>query len=232
MPTVDPQPYALTTAEAFIEYLGEPPDSTGTATDRANRLINSYSLAVTRFLRRQWKPLENDTDKIFYYTGNGFLSLAPYEARVINTVTLYTDMPDAGHLVLYNHSSTQESQWRARPSNKSDVGTYLYMTLPELGQYHPYYDEPVTTLNRRNLGYEVTINGDWGVAEEDIPDDIELAVWIAVANAWRNPEGFQSRRLGALEGIDYNDPSTTDGLSLPRASRSLLSPYRRRTGVR
>jgi hypothetical protein len=27
----------------------------------------------------------------------GFLSLAPFEARTINTVTLYTDMPDTGH---------------------------------------------------------------------------------------------------------------------------------------
>jgi hypothetical protein len=107
------------------------------------------------------------------------------------------------------------------------------MTLPEIGPYHPYYDEPVTTLNRRNLGYEVTVNADWGVPETDFPDDIELAIWIAVANAWRNPEAYQHRSLpGGLSGMDYVDPSTTEGLSLPRASRSLLWPYRRRTGVR
>jgi hypothetical protein len=90
----------------------------------------------------------------------------------------------------------------------------------------------VTTLNRRNLGYEVTINADWGVTDSDMPDDIELAIWIAVANAYRNPEGFMRRQLGPLSASDYDDPVSTEGLSLPRASRSLLAPYRRKTGVR
>lgn len=223
---------ALTTTAAFFEYIGEPTDQDGKMADRAQLLINAYSTAATRYLRRRLRPVETGTDKVYYYTGDGFLSLAPFEPRTVNTVTLYTDMPDAGHLVLYNHSSTQEAQWRVRPSNKTIFGTYLYMTLPEIGQFHPYYDEPVTTLNRRNLGYEVTINADWGVLDTDMPDDIELAIWIACSNAWRNPEAYQRRQLGPLSAADYDDPVSTDGLSLPRASRSLLAPYRRKTGIR
>lgn len=232
MPEVEPNVDALTTVEAFMRHLREPADLDGEARDRAQYLINSYSTAAVRLLKRRMKPVEDGADKIFYYTGNGMLSLAPFEARTINTVTLYTDMPESGWQVLLNQSPTQEAQWRARPSNKTDEGTFLYMTLPEIGPYHPYYDEPVTTLNRRNLGYEVTINADWGVALSEFPADVALAVHIACANAWRNPEGYQRRQLGGLDAVDYNDPATTEGLSLPRASRSLLWPYRRRTGVR
>jgi hypothetical protein len=215
-------------------HLGEPPDQSGKQTDRAQQLINSYSAAINRYLRRQLKPGEDDEDKLFAYSGNGFLSLAPYEAREIHTVTLYTDLAEAGWIVLANQSPTQEGRWRANPRNRSEQGTYYYLTLPELGQFHPYYDEPVTTLNRRSLGHQVTVNGDWGVDQDDVPDDVELALWIACANAWRNPEAYQSRQLGPLSGQDYGDviPGTEEGLSLPRASRALLSGYRRKTGVR
>jgi hypothetical protein len=222
---------ALTTKEAFLAYMGEPTDQSGAAADRAQRYINGYSRAALKYLRRRW-TVETATDKIFYYSGNGFLSLAPFEARTIHTVTLYTDMPTSGWQVLANQSATQEAQWRARPANRSEQGTYLYMTLPEIGPYHPYYDEPITTLNRRNLGYEVTVNADWGVTQSDVPDDIELAIWIACANAWRNPEAYQTRHMGPLMATDYAEPAETEGLSLPRASRALLHPYRRRTGVR
>lgn len=229
---VQPNDDALTTTAAFFEYMGEPTDQDGTMADRAQRMINAYSSAAVRYMRRKLKPVENAADKKFYYTGNGFLTLAPFEARAINTVTLYTDMPSSDWMVLSNGDATQEAQWRVRPTNKTALGTYLYMTLPEIGPYHPYYDEPVTTLNRRNLGYEVTINGDWGVSATDMPDDVELAVWIAVANAWRNPEGYMRRQLGPLSASDYDDPATMEGLSLPRATRALLAPYRRKTGVR
>src|SRR5437868_9683335 len=103
------QPYALTTPAEFLAYLGEPPDSQGKQTDRAQRLINGYSKAINKYLRRRWKPVEAAVDKIFAYTGNGFLSLAPFEARTVHTITLYTDMPTSGWLVLVNQSATQEA---------------------------------------------------------------------------------------------------------------------------
>lgn len=234
MPAIAPSSLALTTTTAFLAYLGEPEDSSGDQVDRAQQLINVYSAAALKFIKRSWKPVDDATDKLFHYNGNGYLSLAPYEARTIYTVTLYTDQPTGAWLVLNNQTANQEAQWRSYPANKTSQNTYLYLTLPEVGPFHPYYDEPVTTLNRHNLGYQVTINADWGVNVQDLPDDLELAVWLACANAWRNPEGYQSRSLGPLSAQDYVDivPGTEDGLSLPRASRALLSPYRRRTGVR
>jgi hypothetical protein len=229
------QPFALTSVEEFLGYLGEPSDSTGKQRDKAQRLINAYSKAVNRYIKRQFLPSEEASDKIFAYSGNGFLSLAPFEARAIGAVTMFTDLPESSWVVLANQTETQEAQWRPNPRHKSEQGTYWYLTLPEHGAYHPYYDEPVTSLTRRNLGYEVTVNGDWGVAEDtDVPDDVELALWIACANAWRNPEAYQTRRMGPLAASDYSDyvPGTEEGLSLPRASRALLSGYRRKTGVR
>jgi hypothetical protein len=232
---VEAQPYALTTVAEFLGYLGEPPDTQGKQRDKAQRLINAYSAAIRRYIKRQLLPSEDGTEKTFAYTGNGFLSLAPFEARAINAVTLHTDLAESAWVVLANQSPTQEAQWRAGPRHRSEQGTYWYLQIPELGPYHPYYDEPITSLTRRNLGYQVTVDADWGVAaESDVPDDVELALWIACANAWRNPEGYQSRRLGPLAATDYQDwvPGTEEGLSLPRASRALLSGYRRRTGVR
>lgn len=235
MPVVAPKPYALTTVEALLEYMSEPPSSSGAQRNRAQGLINSYSKAALRYTKRQWKPTEDATDKLFAYTGNGFLSLSPYEARAIHTVTLYTDQPESGWQVLANQTPTQAAQWLPNPRHKTDQGTYWSLTLPEIGRFHPYYDEPVTTLTRHNLEYQVTVNADWGVAEDETPDDIELAVWIACANAWDNPEGYRRRRGGAIDGEDYDDhvEGSEDGLSLPRASRALLHDYRRRSvGVR
>jgi hypothetical protein len=228
---VDPKPYALTTVAEFLAYIGEPSDQTGKQQDRAQRLINSYSAAINRYTKRQWKPLENGVDKIFAYRGDGYLSLAPYEARAINLVTCYTDLAESAWWVLPSQSPTQEAGWRPNPRQKSRENTYWWLTLPEIGRFHPYYDEPVTTLNRRNLGFQVTVNADWGVDQADIPDDVELACWIACSNAWNNPGAHQSRRLGPLQTSDYEAyvPGTEEGLALPRAARSLLSDYRRKT---
>jgi hypothetical protein len=227
--------HALTTVEALLGYLGEPSvlDPNGVQHDKAARLINAYSSAINKYIKRRLLPSTSEEDKIFSYTGNGFLSLAPFEARLIHTVTLHTDLPESAWLALANQSPTQAAQWRPNPRSGSGEGTYTYLTLPELGQYHPLYDEPA--LTRRNLGYQVTVNADWGVeSSSEVADDIELALWIACANAWRNPEGYRNRQLGPLAASDYDSyvPGTEEGLSLPRASRALLSGYRRRTGVR
>jgi hypothetical protein len=184
-------------------------------------------------MRRQLMPSDQSaSDKIFFYNGNGYLSLAPYEARTINTVTLYTDRATSGWYQLPNQDATTDAVWKPHPANKTEEGTYWSVTLPEIGRFHPYFDEPVTLLTQRNLGYQVTINATWGAGE--VPSDVALAVWIAVANAWRNPEGYQSRSLGPLSHQDFSTvvPGEEEGLSLPRASRALLSGYRRRTGVR
>lgn len=223
--------YALTTTSEFFTYLGESDDDAGRRRDRAQLLINAYSKAVIRYIKRQFQPTEDAADKLFSYIGNGYLSLAPFEATEIYTVTIYTDLPESGWVVLPNQSATQESRWRPNPRHKTLEGTYWSLTLPEVGPFHPYYDEPVTTLNRRNLAYQVTVNADWGLPVEDVPYDCRLALWIAVANAWRNPEAFRQRSLGPLQFAPDMEVAgaDTEGLSLPRAARSLLAPYRRRT---
>jgi hypothetical protein len=233
MPSVDPKPYALTTVEAFFRHLGgAPADPNGLEADRAQQLINAYSRAVIGYTKRQFKPREEGVDKKFAYTGNGYLSLAPFEATAITTVTLYTDLAEDSWLELASQSPTQAASWRANPRNKSEQGTYWSITLPELGRYHPYLEAPWPA---NNFEFEVTVNADWGVDDEELPDDLELAVWIAVANAWRNPEQFRQRSLGPLSASDYDGfvPGTEEGLSLPRASRALLTRFRRKsTGVR
>jgi hypothetical protein len=230
MPAVDPSANALTTVDALMTYMSEPSiDASGKQHDRAQLLINAYSTAIVKYLKRQFKPLEAAADKVFSYDGAGYLSLAPWEATAIHTVTMYTDMPTTNWVVLDNQSSTTAAGYRVNPRSKTSEGTYWSLTLPELGRFHPYLE--LTPWPPSNLGYEVTVNADWGVAATDFPDDVELACWIACANAWTNP----GARRATSRGSDYESyvPGTEDGLSLPRAARALLSPYRRRgTSIR
>ena len=229
MPSVDAASNALTTVAAALAYLGEPNDSTGKTTDRLQILINAYSTSIHRYTKRQIKPPEDDVEKIFRYNGDGYLTLAPFEARAITTVTLYTDMPTAGWMVLQNQDTTHEAQWRAEPRQKSPEGTYLRLSLPEIGQFHPIMQE-IQIINRRGVGHEVTIHGDWGMAA--VPGDVELACLIAVANGFRNPESFQARSLGPLSFAEDAGAADESGASLPRDTRMLLRDLRRRVRVR
>ena len=234
MPAEAASPFALSTPQRFLDYFGEPADESGAQTDRAQKLINAYSKAINKYVRRQFKPAEDEGDKIFAYDGTGYLSLAPYEARVINTVTLYTDLAEAAWLELPAQTTTSEARWRPAPRNRTDEGTYWSLILPELGPFNPWYDDQV--IGRRMLGFQVTVNADWGIGEEDdeiaasVPEDVELALWIAVANAWRNPEAYGRRSLGPLSFQDAEGGDMApEGLSLPRAARALLAGYRRRS---
>lgn len=224
---VDPSVYALSTPARFLRYLREPADADGRNTDLAQELINGYSKAIQRFTRRQWNT-EDAADKIFRYRGNGYLSFGNYEARQIYTVTLYTDKEQDSWRVLNNQTTTQAAEWRANPANKTEEGTYFSLQLPEVGRFNPYYNQPTTLL--QPFDFQVTVNADWGIGTASIPDDVVLALHIACANAWRNPEAYQSRQLGPLAASDYESvvPGEEEGLSLPRASRALLSAYRRR----
>lgn len=215
---------ALTTVATARNFLGRA-GSDPTETDKLQIYINAYSNAIMRYTGRQFLPTQSATARRYRYDGSSFLSLAPSEATAISAVTLYTDLTEASWLELAPQSATVESRYRAEPRNGTQEGTYLWLALPEIGQFNALMNEPVVT--RRMLGHEVTITGDWGAGV--VPADVELAALIAIANAFRNPEGFGSRSTAGLQFAEMAEPPTSDesGLSLPRGARSLLTPYRR-----
>lgn len=215
---------ALTTVENARAYVGRPDDFTPELTLRVQLLINAYSAAIRRYTARQFLPLQAGLARRYRYDGAGYLSLSPSEATAVTSVVLGTDLPVASQRTLVAQSASVESEYRLEPRQKTYEGTYLWLVLPELGRFNR--TAPVATVGREMRGYEVTVTGNWGAGV--VPSDVELACLIAVANAFRNPEKFGSRSLGALsfaEGVEAGQ-SDESGFSLPQGSRSLLYPYR------
>jgi hypothetical protein len=227
MPLVDPAANALTTVEHAKAWLSQSSVNNVLNNDRLQLLINSYSSAIRSYTRRQFFP-ETAVTRKFRYEGSGYISLAPYELRAVTTLTLYTDFPQSSWVVLNAQSATVESDYRLEPRNKTLEGTYLWLVLPELGQFSPLVPEPI--VSRRPKASEVTLAGDWGCAA--VPADVELACLIAVANGYRNPEGFATRSLGGLsfsENVEAAMTGDETGMALPRDARALLAPFRRKS---
>src|SRR5437879_1514251 len=102
--------------------------------DRIQILINSYSSQIRRYAGRQFKPVEAGVAKKYRYEGSGLLSLSPWELNGEPTaITLYTDYPETGWVVLDEQAAAVESQYRLEPRQRTLEGTYLWLSLPEIG---------------------------------------------------------------------------------------------------
>lgn len=200
------------------------------------KLIVAYSRAVAKYTQREWLPRTAGAQRVFSYDGSGFLSLAPYEARVINSVTMYSDLPTSQRVVLVPGSSTVEGDYRLLPANQTAEGTYHWLILPTYGTSSawpmPVYIDGDYVRGSFGGYSQVTVNADWGVAATvaDIPEDVQLAVLIAVKNAFENPVGYASSSFGAatfVEPADVLEGPEARALNLPREARAMLSPYKR-----
>jgi hypothetical protein len=203
--------------------------------------INEYSRAVMRYTGREWLPQTTAATRSFSYDGGGFLSFAPFEARTVTSVSLFTDQPSVGQVTLTAPGGSVEGQWRLFPPNKSEEGTYFGIDLPMLGRTPRFVDgDPwwgtgwsfpsVYFRGRTNA----TVTGDWGVATSlaGVPSDVQLAVKIAIKDAYTNPAGFSSGDISGggsftEEPIDSGAGSSVQFANLPYEARALLEPYRR-----
>lgn len=180
----------------------------------------AFSLRVSQYCRRQFQPdpatdLDDPVEHVFSYDGSGLLDLKPYELRVSNDleIKLYTDR-DTGL-----QQTLDATDYRLLPVGGNPQGTYqaVSLILPSLAE------------ERYGFGWQVTITGRWGMAA--VPKTVELAVWICVDDAMKNPGSFASQQLnGYLVQTDNVDPSFDfdDRGSLPRGAMRALAPYRRR----
>ena len=150
--------------------------------ERLADLINGYSLSIRQYTNRQFYR-EDGATKTFGYNGaSGSLDLAPFELRNLTSITL------AGTLYVL------DLDYQMAPVGKSLDGTWWKVVFASpIGDSHVYGPRPLA-----RFGYIVTIVGDWGTAS--IPDNVSLACKFAVANAYRNPEGYARRTVGPVIG--------------------------------
>lgn len=170
--------------------------------------INDVSGAIWDYCQREFKPTAINAARIFNYDGQGKLDLAPYDLRALTSVKLYTDLASAQQVTLTG------SQYRLEPRGGSRAGTYLAVALP-----YPSYVE--TTYG---FGWQVTVTGDWGMAET--PYAVKLACKQWVDNLVKNPGSWASSEYnGYSVQPEFDEPGRRAGM--PPAVRHRLEPWRR-----
>lgn len=248
---------ALTTVADAVSYItGKVPQADQSDGGKVERLINAYSRAIRNYTLREFKPKTPAADsdqpvtRRFRYDGEGSVSFAPYELRSLGgggyggtgAVTLYSDFPGASQRVLTQLTSLVQAQFRLGPRQQTPDGTYLWISLPSLkgpragANMIGIEQMPTSQLVEGfpippvYFEIEVSVSGYWGVGAA--PADVELACLIAVANQYRDPEGFATRQIGDLSFSEVAEVGDVVGRSLPPDARALLGPYRRKNAGR
>jgi len=211
-------------------------DSTDSSQDpRLARLINAYSRSIYKFTRREWRPQTNAATRSFTYDGSGVLELANPDSdlRAVTAVVLYTDLPTGSRQTLTPPSGSVQGDWRLGPIGGTPEGTYLRLEFTSLLN-RPFNTAGFPGYGPCELDYKVDVTGNWGIASTlaGVPDDVQLACLVAIADAYRNPEGFASRVIGPLQLTEEAAAPAGESFSarnLPVEAQELLEPYRART---
>jgi hypothetical protein len=192
------------------------------------RRINYISEAVYGYTRREWLPITASATRSFVYSGYGMVNLAPYDLRAATQVRAWMDYPTAYQFTLAAGDATTLGDYRLRPVGGLEPAT-TYQWI-EFG-VHPYTQQPLWAYD---IGfhdfkgrYEVQVTGSWGIGV--VPDDVKLAVLIALENSYTLPGGEATRTLGPLaisEPVETDVTSDAIWRALPGESRALLSRYR------
>lgn len=213
----------------FLDRTGLTGTQADEETDWLHDLINAYSLAAARYCNRQFTPerasvggawplqsgaLVTAEPKEFQYKGAGYLSFSPYEPRAVSSIVVGSDLLAADQWTLSPGTASAEAEYRLEPAEKTSLGTWLYVLLPPVDLTRSRWN--------RLIGRRVRVTGDWGPTVT--PEDVKHAVKIAVAQGFRNPEGYAGRDSGGMEIVEQADRFVG---SLPGESRALLKPYRR-----
>lgn len=195
------EPYALTTLPRAKAYLRRKPEDVS-ADERIEILVDAFSKAIIGYVRREFLAVETE-ERTFEHNGTGLVSLAPYDLRTIDAVTIEGTAYTAG-------SPASGRHYRPLPVGQTPEGTYWNLRVPDTVE-----DEAA-----------IVVVGSWGIGH--VPTDVELACLIAVDNGFHNPGAFGSRTFGDLAVVQETEQYVpNEGQSLPPDSRALLSPYRR-----
>lgn len=148
-------------------------------------------------------------ERIFEYDGSGILDLRPYDLRELHGITLYSDLEDAQQDVL------TADEYRLQPAGRARRGgTYLTIALPT----------PAVVEAQYGFGWQVTVNGQWGMAE--IPQAVKFRCKQWVKNIAENPGAYSSyAQAGYTITPDTGFLPSSGGM--PRAVQRGLEPWRR-----
>lgn len=136
----DEKPYALTTVDR-VKWQVRKKTADATQDNYLAFLIAAYSRTIGRFVDRQFLGIDPGSltatsAKSFSYDGSGYLSLSPYEAREIVSVSIDGVAVDA-------------DKRHGLPRQKTTEGTFLSLELPTKSD--------TTTV--------VEVVAKWGIAE-------------------------------------------------------------------
>lgn len=146
--------------------------------------------------------------RIFAYDGSGQLDLRPYDLRELHAITLYTDLDAA------QQDALALGDYRLRPAGRALGGTYLSLGLPT----------PNTVEAEFGYGWQVTVDGQWGMAE--VPGSVRFACKQWVKNIVENPGSYASYSQNAYTVTpDVGDATTSAGM--PRAVKHRLKRWKR-----
>jgi hypothetical protein len=205
-------PHALTSIEA-VELLI---DRVGTQSNRGSeeddkrmlaRLINSFSRLALDFTEREFLPLGLDEEtRPVVYDGDGWLSLAPFEANEISAVTLYADRELSSQVAL---SAGLASGYGWTVERRSPEGTILRIGLAPIG----------SRAGSWARWYSVAVTATWGAGV--VPPDVAYIVESEVANAfWRSRT--RSNEADEVSYGPYELSATAQAALEPHANRSPL----------
>lgn len=214
------EPYALVTVGEMGRYL-DLEDLDDDEVEELEESINAYSNAIRLYCDREFKPPvspDADVTRRFRYKGGGYLDLAPYELRSLAVADPVKWGTDTATPITW-----AAADFRLEPRNGTLDGTYLWLALPRLARSGGYPSVLTSGYDR-----EVTIAGRWGMLK--VPPDVKRACRIAVANGYRNREGFASRTLGGFTVTEESGGAEGPGQNLPVDARGLLTPYVRLGG--
>lgn len=212
-------PVGLTTLEALrLHVLRNDADATQDA--KLTAYGEALSERVKDMCPREFvaDPASEDDEPVardFFYDGSGLLDLAPYDLRELTAISINPELDTAVDLAT--------TEYRLNPRNGTRQGTYLSLDL-----IVPRHRALV-----REFDWTVRVTGRWGMAE--VPKAVELAVWIAVDEAIKNPGSYATQQLGGYTITEQQPNLDFDADArgaLPRAALWALAPYRRRRGRR
>lgn len=220
----------VTLDEARNFVLNNPADS---GSDRQLiKDIKAISQVVKMYTNRQWLPLETAVTHKFNYPGYGMLRLSPYDLRTVTNITVYSNLPTAYQTVLVAGGPSTLGDYELLPiGGTAPAGTYrwLIFTPGPFGTMDWYWYDGW----QEERACEVSITGNWGIGV--VPEDVKLAVLIAIKDSVENPTGSASRQMGPLsvspEPEDF-DFAGARWRALPAESRALLSPYTIDEGIK
>lgn len=210
--------YALTSienVELMIDKVGQQGSVSHEEDDKRwiAELINVFSKLVNDYLERELLPTADGLTRTFQYDGDGVLSLAPYEARTISAVVVYSNLPAINQVALTEGYTDTGYSWYGVPRDKTPEGTFLQIEIPRRSRWH------------RDTWVDVTVTGDWGSGI--VPRTVRHVVEAEIANAYWNsrrrvPTNLEEASYLAVRELDYALDSTAEKMLDPHANRTLV----------